>query len=690
MPNNTLENIRLYNNISLLTDKDLTSSKPVRICFCINGVPNCTYQPPSLHLYKGEKYKIALSAVDQVNHSIEGIIRGSLKSAKSVFKIFDQEMHSSSKNYCLNMVFSVITHLMSETLFLFAEGPCGNADQSQRTLKINFYNGCHCPIGFIPQDSDADCTCQCDSRLKNLTMSRFDCDILAKILIRTGDYWLGYDNNSRDYLIYSHCHVDYCKPAGLRIKINLTSPNGSVSQCFHNRQGILCSICQTGFSLSPSSFRCVRCPSYWPVLTIVTIIGSALAGIALVSLIMVLNLTVAFGTLNGIIFYANIFLAKGNTFLPFSKPNFFTVFIAALNLEFGIDFCFVEGLDAYWKTWLQLAFPIYVFSLVVIIILMSKSSMRFSRLIGKRNPVATLATLILLSYAKMLNTIIAILSFKVPTYPAGSQEKVWAFNATVKYLSGKHVVLFVAALFILLVGAIYTSLLIFWQWVLRYQHKAIFKLVRNQKLCQFLEPYHAPYNFKHRYWTGLLLVARIALYISSAINEAGSTSVDLMAVGVTVSGLLFLKGNIANVYRTVHLNVLETVVFINIIILCFAKLYISSVYRDGYEHTHNLLTYTSVSVTFGLFMVVVVGHTFSEIVLKTKVWTVLTAFVKKNAEEHILLSQVEGNERASTVTTSVIDGRPTKKEDAIPVKGSEFQRLRKPLLLSTDSTDEYT
>ena len=278
----------------------------------------------------------------------------------------------------------------------------------------------------------------------------------------------------------------------------------------------------------------------------------------------------------------------------------------------------------------------------------------------------TLPTLILLSYAKMLNTIIAILSFKVPTYPAGSQEKVWAFNATVKYLSGKHVVLFVAALFIL---------------------QAIFKLVRNQKLCQFLEPYHAPCNFKHRYWTGLLLVAHIALYTSSAINEAGSTSVDLMAVGVTVSGLLFLKGNIANVYRTVHLNVLETV---NSIILCFAKLYISSVYREGYEHTHNLLTYTSVSVTFGLFMVVVVGHTFSEIVLKTNVWTVLTVCVKKNAEEHILLSQVEGNERASTVTTSVINGRPTKKEDAIPVKGSEFQRLKKPLLLSTDSTDEYT
>lgn len=54
---------------------------------------------------------------------------------------------------------------------------------------------------------------------------------------------------------------------------------------------------------------------------------------------LVLNLTVAIGTLNGIILYANIVAANNSTFLPFTSSNFITVFIAWLNLDFGIDTC---------------------------------------------------------------------------------------------------------------------------------------------------------------------------------------------------------------------------------------------------------------------------------------------------------------------------------------------------------------
>ena len=59
-------------------------------------------------------------------------------------------------------------------------------------------------------------------------------------------------------------------------------------------------------------------------------------------------------------------------------------------------------MDAYIKTWLQLAFPAYVILLMVLVINISSYSTKFSNLIGKKDPVATLATLILLSYAKLL------------------------------------------------------------------------------------------------------------------------------------------------------------------------------------------------------------------------------------------------------------------------------------------------
>ena len=99
---------------------------------------------------------------------------------------------------------------------------------------------------------------------------------------------------------------------------------------------------------------------------------------------------------------------------------------------------FFEGMDVYKKTLLQLAFPAYIILLVVIIIIISEHSTRFSRLIDRKNPVATLATLILLSYTKLISTIIMSLSFCILDYPGGSCEIVWLPDGTVSYMREKH------------------------------------------------------------------------------------------------------------------------------------------------------------------------------------------------------------------------------------------------------------
>ena len=96
----------------------------------------------------------------------------------------------------------------------------------------------------------------------------------------------------------------------------------------------------------------------------------------------------------------------------------------------------------------------------MVIVVCGKSS-RFARLVGKKDPVATLATLVLLSYAKFLYIIIASFSNTVLQYPTSDGAKpttVWLPNANVKYLRGKHIVLFIMSLLILIAGIVYTSL----------------------------------------------------------------------------------------------------------------------------------------------------------------------------------------------------------------------------------------
>ena len=163
--------------------------------------------------------------------------------------------------------------------------------------------------------------------------------------------------------------------------------------------------------------------------------------------------------------------------------------------------CFFDGLDTYAKTWLQLAFPVYIISLMIIVIKISQNSIKFTRLIatGGRDTIAILATLTLLSYTKLLSTIISIMSFAVLHYPNGSQAVVWLPDGNMQYFQGKHIALAVAAILIIVVGVPYTLLLIFCQWIVQLPNV---KRTKNTRFILIIATYHAPYSIKHRYWTG--------------------------------------------------------------------------------------------------------------------------------------------------------------------------------------------
>ena len=175
--------------------------------------------------------------------------------------------------------------------------------------------------------------------------------------------------------------------------------------------------------VTPNAYKCSN-------LYILLLIPFALAGIALVLLLLICKLTVAAGSINGLIFYANVVTVNRAIFFPPNQTNILTVFIAWLNLDLGIETCFFDGMDEYTKSWLQFVFPIYVWNLVGLIIIVSNYSSRITRLLGS-NPVAVLATLFLLSYAKLLHTIIkAVPSYRAegatapPEKPASEYNKI--------------------------------------------------------------------------------------------------------------------------------------------------------------------------------------------------------------------------------------------------------------------------
>ena len=587
-------------------------SPPEKVCFCINGQPDCDLQlHPKMQVERGDRIMVPVAVFDEARNPIKGAtVHGSLSSNNSSLCRHQRDKSSPLQGeLCSEFTFRAFSIRASDSLILQIEnGPCEHLVPPQIQVPLQFPWCDSCPIGFRRfEDQELGCRCDCHPDLENYFSN---CNSKTQTLQKESSAWIAYVNSSNHthgFIIHPYCPLDYCKPTDSPVYLNFNEENGSNAQCANSRSGMLCGSCPPGLSLSLGSSRCLECPRLWPLQTVGIIVFALLAGLILVAIILAVNLTVAVGTLNGIIFYVNIVAANQKTFLPFTQPNFVTVFINWLNMEIGIDVCFFKGMDAHSKTFLQLAFPAYVIVLVLMIIVISEYSTRFAHLIGKKNPMATLTTLILLSYTKFLYTIIAAFSFATIRYPDGSSETVWLPDASIGYLQGRHLVLFLTAVFIVMLSVAYTALLFSWQWLIHCQHRTAFGWVKNQNLIHFLEPYHAPYTFKHRYWTGLLLLVRVVLYIISATNVSGDPRVALVSTVSLITFLLLLKGFLgARLYKTTLVDLLEVFMYFNLLMFSALSWYA----LETNSPRQQAIAYTSISITIFLLLIVILYHVY--------------------------------------------------------------------------------
>ena len=600
-------------------ESDTISSHPVRMCFCRDFQPHCDYQPEPIQVRRQKAFSVQLIAYDQVNHTTKATVESSLMSSagglgegQGTQQIFDGE--------CTKLEFTLFSPLDSEELMLSLKGPCPNiTGVSKRSVRIEVI--CKCPIGFQLSNSanETACVCTCDDILQPYTRS--GCNASTQSIIRRDEFWITFINqtNASGYQIYPYCPFDYCHPPSDQVSVNLNLPHGSDAQCAAHRSGTLCGSCEPGYSTSLGSSYCLQCPSHWPWLVATIAVVFILSGMALVAFLLVLNLTVAIGTLNAIIFYANVIAASRSALFPL-KPSFASIFISFLNFDLGFDMCFFDGMDTYVKTWLQLAFPAYIIILVALIIKLSYHYTFFGRLIGKKDPVATLATLILLSYTKLLQTIITSFSSATLSYPDGSRNVIWLPDTTVGYFTAKHAVLFCTAILILLLGLVYTFLLFTWQWMLRLPSKHL-RWLKNPKLNAFLEVYLVPYTPMHRYWIGLLLLVRVILYLVSAFNPSGDPRITLLSTAFIMSALFFYIAMCGiRMYKNRYINALETLTYFNISAVSVITLYS----LGSTKINQRAVTNVSVAVSFVQLLIVIIYHCFTNTMVsnirKTKIY----------------------------------------------------------------------
>ena len=603
--------------------KELISSDAVRVEFCLDDVISPNYNHPNVSKKKGEMFTVSVVAVDQVGNPLNATIINSFRSESGNGRLKAGQVEQQVGNQCTELEYNVYSQDNSAQIHIHADGPCGDKGVSRKTLNVTFLP-CTCPVGFQPSPGPTgiDCICECD---QNLTEHQIkSCSAENETILVETNIWIGLSNYSNETGFVIHdCVFDYCveKP----VNISLSSPDSADEQCAYNRTGKLCGMCQEDLSLVFGSSLCQDCSDNYVFL----LIPFALAGIALVAFILLLNLTVATGTIHGLIFYANILTANHSLFLPPSTSNFLTVFISWLNLDLGIETCFYDRMNSYGNFLLQLAFPTYVFVLIGTIIALCEVSRKFATLLSNRNPVAALCTLILLSYSKLIRTIITALQFTYLDYPDGPREIVWQYDANVPYFTVCHIPRFIAAFIIIILGAIYTILLLFGQWFPRCSNRKIMKWAKNTKYNAFIDAYHAPFTPKHRYWFGLLLFAQI---IHNLVAAMATGPVPILSAGCIALGLILLRVINTRIYKNSLQDSLETLFLTNIVVLAFATFYIRETTEDQLVTYHIVetnegqlvLANTSMAISFILFLIILGYHFYKYILKGTRVWARVT------------------------------------------------------------------
>ena len=180
-------------------------------------------------------------------------------------------------NACTELYYQVHSSVAnnSGTLVLYTDGPCSTSGKLL-DISLEFRD---CPHGFSLNPSEG--ICECEPRLEKYTTS---CNVTERTLERSGVFWVGYDNNSGRLILHPHCPFDYCISTHINVTLSDTD-----KQCENNRSGLLCGGCKSGFSLALGSSKCLQCSNVY----ILLFIPFALAGIALVFLLLIFKLTVA-------------------------------------------------------------------------------------------------------------------------------------------------------------------------------------------------------------------------------------------------------------------------------------------------------------------------------------------------------------------------------------------------------------
>lgn len=662
------------------------SSTPQEICLCKGDLTNTSQsalncardslEVPEITTYPGKVFSVNILCVDGAHNPLYTILYNRLlpKVDDELYtdEEFDWELgfgQNIIKLYgynCTRFNFSIHTKKEEHSTGILALYPYGIVDCLAIPIVLK-----ECPPGFKLDVSIG--ICICDSLL---SQNGFLCSIDRGTITKPNKFsWVGVVSRDKDHmengsnsssliLGYSGgCPIMYCSKT-----LEIAS---FAEVCAFNRVGALCGRCREGMSTVVGDIQCQRCSNLW----LLTIPLYALVGVLLVSFLFLLRITVATGTVNGLIFFANTF--NFNNALWYSASVWSRVFVSFLNLEMGFPLCLYDGLTTLVSTYMSFLVPLYLWLIVLVFIILSRHFQTISKLTS-RSAVPVLATIFHLSFSKLLSLTVNGLSaviMQVEDKGELSYRYVWYYDGSVLYLHGYHIGLFLLSVLSLVLFLIpYTVFLTGIKLFSRY------KLVNRVR--PFVDAFCAPYKDKWRFWFGARLWVLIILYISYASLQNSPDIVYLLQTVVIVLFTILQAGIMP--YKSVAINYLDLFFLVDSVLLNITIIY---------NHKVQVFSNIFLAPVLLVFCLIVAYHIHTTLGEDKLRWLLVKMHLKKSTALSDSNTHGDHEEDEGEIEKTVLIGGPKMPspnatysalvvDDPLSVQHYKPEELREPLIES--------
>ena len=496
-------------------------------------------------IYPGELLQIPISVNDTNHHHTFSILTISVAERKNNrLKDIDWFFKGNQITYttiikgttnCTNINLTIHTTHLSESnrrgWLLFSISNPSTIVGIRVTLK-------NCPPGFKLNSSTGACGCLPNfEKIVNHYSNekeKIKCNINDMSFTRPyKNLWAGLNKNGsldHELLHYSLiCPPGYCNVPNHHDKLKLNDTGSFVTSsstgdskplCHGSRTGDLCGKCISNYSVVFGSTVCQMCTNkLWLITSVIYI----LAGPLVVFLLYTLKLTLATGTLNSIIFFAQVANARvaGYLKIPCSdcgRVSYYirssSVFISWLNLNHGFPLCFYNGMTEMYKAGLSLFFPVYLIFIIGFLVILSKCSSKVSNRLSKSS-VQVLVTVVHLSFTQLLQAILNVFKpaeIYIENETSYHIKTVWYYDGTTTYASSEHQ-------WLMIITSVVVGFILIPYMVVIPFGKYLLKLDRSREYIRpFFEAIHAPYKANKWYWFAINQLFVVGVYLTDTIQ----------------------------------------------------------------------------------------------------------------------------------------------------------------------------